>query len=139
VIEAAGGLVWRLRRGIPQVLVVHRRRDDDWSLPKGRLETGEAARIGALREVREETGFRCRAGSKLSDVRYRDRKGRERRVRYWSMVALEGSFSPNDEVDRVRWIRADRVARVLTHDHDRRVVEAWRSQRPGTRSTAGAA
>jgi 8-oxo-dGTP diphosphatase len=139
VIETAGGLVWRLRRGAPHVLVVHRPRDDDWSLPKGKVEAGEAARDAALREVQEETGLRCTVGPKVAEVRYDDRKGRERRVRYWSMQPVDGSFTPNDEVDQVRWVRADRASRVLTHDHDRRVVQAWRTGRPPARLTAGVA
>jgi 8-oxo-dGTP diphosphatase len=139
VLETAGGLVWRLRHGVPHVLVVHRRRDDDWSLPKGRLEGGEAGRDAALREVLEETGLRCRAGRKVAEVRYHDRKGRDRRVRYWSMQPIDGSFIPNDEVDRVRWVRADRLARVLTHEHDRQALQAWRAGRSTARLAAGAA
>ena len=41
-----------------RVLLVHRERYDDWSLPKGKLEDGESWEDAALREVWEETGIR---------------------------------------------------------------------------------
>ena len=36
-IHAAGGVVWRMRDGAPDVLLIHRPRYDDWTLPKGKL------------------------------------------------------------------------------------------------------
>lgn len=41
LIHAAGRLVWRESARGPEVLVIHRQRYDDWSLPKGKLKTGE--------------------------------------------------------------------------------------------------
>ena len=46
---------------------------------------GRASRTGALREVEEETGFRCELGDELSPISYHDRKGRLKLVRYWVM------------------------------------------------------
>jgi 8-oxo-dGTP diphosphatase len=122
VIEAAGGVVWRQTRSGLQVLLVHRPRYDDWSLPKGKLDPGETPRKAALREVEEETGLRCVLGKKLEEVRYRDRKGRPKRVRYWAMRAVRGEFAPNDEVDEVRWVGIEQAADVLSYPHDAKVV-----------------
>jgi 8-oxo-dGTP diphosphatase len=109
----------------PEVLVVHRPRYDDWSLPKGKLGSGERHREGAIREVWEETGLRCRLGSEVGSARYRDAKGRDKRVRYWVMHVEEGAaFEPTDEVDEIRWVRPERARSILSHEHDRRVVEA---------------
>ncbi|MET0726988.1 MAG: NUDIX hydrolase [Acidimicrobiales bacterium] len=123
VIEAAGGVVWRQSpRGDVQVLLVHRPRYDDWSLPKGKLEPGESHRHAALREVREETGLVCKAGAELHEVRYHDRKGRPKRVRYWAMEPVSGEFAPTDEVDEARWISLDSVAKLVSYPRDARVV-----------------
>src|SRR3954470_19701929 len=63
VVRAAGGIVWRRdERGAIELVIVHRPRYDDWSLPKGKLERGETEEQGALREVAEETGLRCKLG-----------------------------------------------------------------------------
>ncbi len=127
MIEAAGGVVWRrTANGSVKVLLVHRPRYDDWSLPKGKLDPGESARDAALREVEEETGLRCKARRELSEVRYRDRKDRTKRVRYWVMEPLGGRFEPNDEVDEVRWVAVDDAADWLTYGHDAEVVDELR-------------
>jgi 8-oxo-dGTP diphosphatase len=124
MIEAAGGVVWRRSSsGSLKVLVVHRPRYDDWSLPKGKLESGEKALDAALREVEEETGFRCEAQVELHEVRYRDRKDRSKRVRYWAMVPVDGEFAPNDEVDEVRWVTVPDARDLLSYEHDVDVVD----------------
>ena len=83
-IQAAGGLV--VRDG--EVLVVHRPRYSDWSLPKGKLDPGESWEEAALREVEEEAGVRGRLVRELPAVTY-DHKGRPKRVRYWLMELAE--------------------------------------------------
>jgi 8-oxo-dGTP diphosphatase len=125
VIEAAGGLVWRTSaKGALKVLLVHRPRYDDWSLPKGKLLAGESHRDGALREVAEETGLRCALGPELTEVRYRDRKGRTKRVRYWAMEPIDGSFEPNREVDVTKWVGVSTARTTLTYPHDVEVLDA---------------
>jgi 8-oxo-dGTP diphosphatase len=118
-IQAAGGLV--LRDG--QVCVVHRPKYDDWSLPKGKLDPGETFEEAALREVEEETGLRCRLGDELAEVRYRDNKDRPKVVRYWLMDPLEDlGFSPDAEVDDLRWVNPSEAVELLSYDHDRELV-----------------
>ena len=64
--------------------------------------------------MEEETGLRCRTGDELPEARYADRKGRPKRVRYWSMEPIDGEFAPNDEVDEVRWLPVDEALSSLT-------------------------
>ena len=118
--------MWRLSsKGALKVLLVHRPRYDDWSLPKGKLDPGESFLDAAVREVAEETGFRCRPGAELPEIRYDDHKGRPKRVRYWLMEPTGGDFTPNAEVDEIRWSRLDGGAtEELTYDHDVAVLVA---------------
>jgi 8-oxo-dGTP diphosphatase len=123
LVLAAGGVVWRRGPdGRPEVLTVHRPKYDDWSLPKGKLDAGEAHEAAALREVEEETGLRCRLGRPLGALVYEDRKGRPKEVRYWAMTVEDGSFSPNKEVDELRWVPADRARELLSYEHDADLV-----------------
>ena len=122
-VRAAGGLVVREGKKGPELAVVHRPRYDDWSLPKGKLDGDESFKQAALREVEEETGFRCELEEELRPVRYRDRKGRSKVVRYWRMRPVEGSFRENDEVDELRWLSPKKAIALLDYDHDRELVQ----------------
>ena len=117
-VRAAGGVV--LRDG--EIAVVHRPRYDDWSLPKGKLEPEEDWPDGALREVEEETGLRCELGAELEPARYRDRKGRDKLVRWWLMRPLGGEFAASDEVDELRWLDREAALELLDYEHDRDLI-----------------
>ena len=122
-VKASGGVVWRRgERGV-QIVVVHRPRYDDWSLPKGKLDRGEGWEQAALREVEEEIGLRCRLGAELPPVGYTDNKGRAKVVRYWLMEPEgEHAFEPNDEVDEMRWLSGEAAAAALSYPHDAELV-----------------
>ena len=125
LVRAAGGLVFREAKdpsGELEVAVVHRPRYSDWSLPKGTLDRGEDWEQAALREVSEETGMRCELLRELAPSRYRDRKGREKLVRWWLMRVLEGRFTPGDEVDELRWLAPREAVELLDYEHDRELV-----------------
>jgi 8-oxo-dGTP diphosphatase len=130
VVQAAGGVVWRQGGdGAIEVLLVHRPKYDDWTLPKGKLEPGESFEAAAVREVEEETGLHCRLGRELPGVRYRDRFDRPKIVRYWEMTVMQGRFRATHEVDLVRWLSVTEAKRWLSYDHDRPVIEAVMKRR----------
>jgi 8-oxo-dGTP diphosphatase len=124
-VRAAGGLV---RRGGPdgteRYALVHRPRYDDWSFPKGKLNAGESHEAAALREVEEETGLRCELERELPSIEYRDRNGRPKVVRYWTMRPVDGSFTPNAEVDELRWALPDEALALLAYERDRELLRS---------------
>ena len=126
MIEAAGGVVTRPGpTGDFEVLVVHRPRYDDWSLPKGKLDPGETPARGAYREVLEETGVECEVGASLPPHRYEDRHGRPKVVHWFAMTPrAEHPRTDDEEVDEVRWVSPAEAADLLTYDADRALVAA---------------
>jgi 8-oxo-dGTP diphosphatase len=122
VVQAAGGLVVRRQRGALELALVHRPAHQDWSFPKGKLEEGEAFDEAAKREVEEETGLSCRIIRFIGHTEYTDRKGRPKAVAYWVMEPVRGSFTPNMEVDELRWAGLDEATGLLTYPRDRELV-----------------
>ncbi|RAG84601.1 DNA mismatch repair protein MutT [Streptacidiphilus pinicola] len=123
LIKAAGVVLWREGAGGLELALVHRPKYDDWSFPKGKLEPGEKHREAALREAREETGLTVLLGRRLPTQHYLVRD-RIKRVRYWSATVLTGVFTPNREVDSLRWLPVAEVRARLSYEHDRALVDA---------------
>ena len=82
--RAAGAFVWRENGKHLEVLLVHRPRYDDWSIPKGKVDPCESVRTCAVREVAEETGVQIILGQPLSRVRYTIGSGARKEVHYWA-------------------------------------------------------
>jgi hypothetical protein len=88
------------------VCVIHRPDYEDWSLPKGKLDSGETHGHAALREVH----------------------GRPKTVRWWAMtVVADDGLTPSHEVDEVRWIPVAEADRLLDYEHDRELVREARA------------
>lgn len=147
LVRAAGAIVWRFRAGFStveprigqiidpddiEVLVVHRPRYNDWSWPKGKVESGELLAAAAVREVEEETGEVIRLGAPLTLQRYRLGNGHIKEVHYW--VGRQAGGSPaarirppvqrasQKEIDDCRWVSVADAHEMLTRRGDRRLL-----------------
>ena len=123
LILAAGGLVIRQAGSQKiEIAIVHRPIREDWSYPKGKVDSKETLTECALREVHEETGLRCRIVSFVGTTEYRDRKDRHKIVAYWVMTPESGAFRSGDEVDEMRWVDLGDAAKLLTYERDRELL-----------------
>jgi 8-oxo-dGTP diphosphatase len=126
---AAGGVILRRDRNDSiEVLLVHRPRYNDWSFPKGKLDEDESLEEAAVREVREETGLRCRIVRQLSVARYDYRTANGSRkpkaVHYFLMEPVKGRLRSefDDEIDSVEWVSIDEAASRLSYGFDRALL-----------------
>lgn len=145
--RAAGALVWREKGGDLQVLLVHRPRYNDWSFPKGKLESGESLCTCAVREVAEETGVQVRLEQPLETIRYRLGDGTRKEVRYWAAreldrgspaLAARGRIprASRSEIDGVQWMGVKEARKRLDHAIDRdllgSLVDLWEDDKLDT-------
>jgi predicted NUDIX family NTP pyrophosphohydrolase len=129
--RSAGILLFRIRDGAPEVLLVHpggpfwaKRDAGAWSIPKGEYEAGEDPRACAMRELEEELGANPAGDTEpieLGDVTQRGGKV----VTAWAATgdfdpatlrsntfAMEwpprsGAMRDFPEVDRAEWFSLD--------------------------------
>lgn len=116
-----------------EVVIVHRPRYDDWTLPKGKVLAGESVPAAAVREVQEETGVRIRLGVPLDTIRYEVPKNGAKQVDYWAGTVLSAvRRAPDAEVDVVSWLPIRAALGRLTYAHDHFLLEQFLDQPPTT-------
>jgi 8-oxo-dGTP pyrophosphatase MutT (NUDIX family)/phosphohistidine phosphatase SixA len=119
LIRAAGAVAWRPGPDGDEVLLVHRTKYDDWSLPKGKQEPDEPLPLTATREVMEETGAAITLGRHLAPVRYKV-NGNPKRVDFWAaqVTAMDDAAVPNAEVDKIAWLPVSAALRRVSYKQD---------------------
>jgi 8-oxo-dGTP pyrophosphatase MutT (NUDIX family) len=123
VIRAAGGVICRTGPSDQtEIVIIHRPVYDDWTLPKGKVEPDETPEDCALREVREETGFKCELLRPLGCTAYVDRRGRDKMACYWVMQVLSGRFRSGIEVDKLVWLPIDQAVKRLSYPRDKTLL-----------------
>lgn len=108
----AGGVVYRMRAGEPEFLLVTARRSpQEWVLPKGHLEPAESAEQAAVREVREEAGIDAVIEAPLGDVAF-EVDGKRQVIRYYLMKTAQDGVA--GEGRRLAWRSVGEAMRTLT-------------------------
>lgn len=121
-IRAAGVVLLRDHEEGQQTLIIHRPHRSDWSLPKGKLEPNEHPVAAAVRECDEETGVTPMLGVPLARLKYVAMDA-PKVVDYWVARQSESvAFTPDDEIDEVRWLDADAAAALLSYPGDVELV-----------------
>jgi 8-oxo-dGTP diphosphatase len=132
VILAAGGLILREASTEEQVLIVHRKRYGDWSLPKGKLNEGESYETAALREVKEETGCICELGEYVGAIGYKA-NGAPKVVLFWRMTVKEqGPIQDLDESKEARWLSIPDALERLSYPQEKSLLSQLYPQKRTT-------
>ena len=126
IILAAGALVWRKSKEKKiEIAVIHRPKYNDWTIPKGKVELNESSIACAYREVIEETSIETEFGMYLGEVKYQSLDG-PKQVSFWSaQVVKENTFTPNSEVDAIKWVEAAKAAKFLSLESDKEILSKF--------------
>lgn len=127
-VYAAGAVLWRIIDGKLRILVIHRAKYADVTLPKGKVDPGETLAETAVREVFEETGIAIRLGAPVGVSRYRMPSRKQKIVHYWAAEATDAAvrasrFVPNKEVAGVEWVTLKKAAKYLSYPVDQEILE----------------
>lgn len=124
---SAGGLVVDAEGRVLLIRARDLRERPVWTLPKGTLAPGESSAEAALREVQEETGWRCEIVRPLEPATYwfqRDGRQVKKTVRWFLMRPLEKVGEHDHEVDEVAWLPPKEALARFRYDSDRTLVGA---------------
>jgi 8-oxo-dGTP pyrophosphatase MutT (NUDIX family) len=131
VIHAAGGIIWKKDGKKKKLAVVHRHKHNDWSLPKGKLDSGENWRKAALREVLEETGCVGKIKKYAGSISYL-LDGKPKVVLFWHMdIKSQTPDKMNGEVDEVRWLTVDEALELLDYEDEKELILSGPYKRKG--------
>jgi 8-oxo-dGTP diphosphatase len=122
VIKAAGGILQRSTPRGDEVMVVYRKRHQDWTLPRGKVKDGESFQEAAMRQVLEETGCSCRIGNYLGTISYSD-QGVPKVVLFWKMTLVEDKgITGNEEIGQALWLQLPAAIERLTHAQEKALL-----------------
>jgi 8-oxo-(d)GTP phosphatase len=127
-VYAGGGVVWRLVDDKLKVLLIHRTKYRDVTLPKGKVDPGEMLAETATREIFEETGIRVALGVPVGVSRYRLPSKRTKIVHYWSAEATDAAirasaFVPNREIAAIEWVGVKKARGRLSYPVDIEILD----------------
>jgi 8-oxo-dGTP pyrophosphatase MutT (NUDIX family) len=98
IVNSAGGIVLK-----DNSILMLRKTNGDWVLPKGRIEEGESEDEAAIREVEEESGITATAISRLGQINYQyrniwyDNEMIDKYVIWFLMYEIKGALKPQHE------------------------------------------
>ncbi len=123
---SAGGVV-QDGASLLMVKVQNLKGDQVWTFPKGHIEKGETAEEAALREVEEETGFRCRLVKPFDRVQYffrRDGMLTKKTVVWFLMQPLEKTGAHDaDEILETRWMTFEEAQKLTKYKSDKQLLK----------------
>lgn len=129
-VYAAGGVVWRMVNGKLRILIIHRTKYRDLTLPKGKVDPGETLAETAVREIHEETGLHVSLGAPVGVSRYRMPSKKLKIVHYWAAHASDtavraSSFVPNKEIAGLEWLSMKKARAKLSYPVDLEILEEF--------------
>jgi len=129
-VYAAGAVVWRLVEDKLCILLIHRTKYRDVTLPKGKVDPGEMLAQTAVREVHEETGIRVNLGVPVGVSRYFMRPKRQKIVHYWAAEATDdairdSAFVPNKEIAALEWVSLKKARKNLSYPVDLEILDEF--------------
>ncbi|PIR66605.1 MAG: hypothetical protein COU51_03055 [Parcubacteria group bacterium CG10_big_fil_rev_8_21_14_0_10_36_14] len=125
----AGGIVIKKEGEQKLVLLVYRKKENDWSFPKGHVEPGEEIKDTVMREMKEETGLKVNFVKELVPNKYKNTKtGDETITHMFLLKPVSGEIKPEHEGDKVEWVALNDVRERLSYDNLKEYFDGIRGE-----------
>lgn len=102
----------------------------DWVLPKGRVEPGEKLHITALREVLEESGVRGEIIQYIGKINYRYKNIKEneivsKTVHWYLMKSSNMNCTPQRKEGFIdaKFVHMDKVKNILRYEDEKKIIK----------------
>jgi 8-oxo-dGTP pyrophosphatase MutT (NUDIX family) len=119
----AGGVVYRMMNNHPEFLIITSRKNPEhWILPRGHIESLEAADEAAVREIREETGLVGRIASVLGTIEYQQEAERVK-VKFFLIEKIGGDETDAPEGRQWRWCQLNEALALVSFQNYRTQLE----------------
>lgn len=123
--ESAGGVVFH-----EDNILLLKKRNGDWVLPKGHIEYGESVEETALREVMEESGISAEILEYLGEINYRFKNRRlngefvSKNVKWFVMKSstVDGIPQKEEGFVKVSFFNMNRARTLVKHHDERRMI-----------------
>lgn len=122
---SAGGIVV-----FGNAILLLRKYNGDWVLPKGKIEPDENIDETAIREVCEEAGVKAKIQKYLGEIRYTFRSTRKenekisKTVHWFLMTTKNMSCKPQKKEGFIeaRFVHMDTVTKLVKYDDEKRII-----------------
>ena len=122
---SAGGVVV-----VGNAILLLRKYNGDWVLPKGRMKPGEELTETALREVQEETGVKGEIVHYLGKITYFlsgrgiNRERAQKTVHWYYMKARNMDCTPqrSEGFVEAKYVLIDRAIQIARYDDERKII-----------------
>ncbi len=102
----------------------------DWVLPKGRVKQNENISTTALREVYEETGVRAEIIKYIGNVNYRYKNIKDNRIVnktvHWYLMKTDSTKSipqKNEGFVETRFVHIDKVSELVKYKDEKQIID----------------
>lgn len=101
-----------------KIAILYSSKQNDYSFPKGHVESGENVMQTMLREVKEETGLDIKIIQTLPDINYITPSGEAVLIKMFLVESEDDSkLKPEFDKDNVEWVPINAVAEKLSYNN----------------------
>lgn len=122
---SAGGIVKKDSEYL-LILTKNLKGENVWTFPKGKIEKYETPQDAALREVWEETGYKCSITGDIRWIKYLYRRQDKlviKKVKWFMMEVAEKNSEPDAEIIKTKWADNKTASDLLTYKLDHDILE----------------